>query len=577
MGDAAKRKALQALLAAKEAADEAERQKDPLTFYNEHPVESFFYEQLGENRRLGPGPSQLEALLSTKTFRMVEGGNRSGKTVHALAEVAMYARNRHPVRRWTIPPRILVLITTRKQAKLVWQRRLFEKSEVFGPASEFPFIPASEIADRAKVKDIDYTYAGSEKVMTRVGMKNGAEIFFYWAGAAQAWQNIEGVTFDAVVRDESTKDMAGNEQMMTEIKMRLFDAQCHPVKKREHAGWLLWVSTATKSSVERDEYKEMALSGDEDWGYFRLSADDNPMITKEDRQRAAASMSDEDAAVRLWGTEEYDSRFMVLRKFFDQKRAVYEKSIFPRTTDNLWAAIDPAFGRTGSKHGILLIALSEDDPDTYKVLCEDSKKNCSVADQIDILMQMMASFERADLEGVVMDPAARKTESTGKSVYSQYIEELGKRNVKVWRNQVVLGRNRKDDVYPLLQSVLQQNRIRINPECGQLVKQINECRTKEPTVYSGPRGVIDKHLDVLKALQYFVSRGVRWVDRGLAPRVKPKCQHLWDPKEQGYDASGVEDEALRVHVARLKGSAAIAARLNRRRLPAGYMPTIRIA
>ena len=572
-----RRKVLEALLAAKEKEADDARLHDPLTFYNETPIEKYWYEDLGEYRRLGPGPTQLQALLSTKTFRMVEGGNRSGKTVHALVEVGMYARNLHPVRKWTLPPRILILITTRKQAKMVWQKRLFERSEIFGPAYDFPIIPQSEIADKKKTKDIDYTYAGSEKIMTRVALKNGAEIFFYWAGAAQAWQNIEGVTFDAVVRDESTKDMAGNEQMMTEIKMRLFDSQCHPVKKREFAGWLLWVSTATKPSVERDEYKEMALSGDESWGYFLLTSDDNPMITKEDREKAAKSMSEEDAAVRLWGSESYDSRFMVLRKFFDQERAVFKKSYFPVPTDNLWACIDPAFGRTGSKHGIVLVAISEESPDVYKVLCEDSKRNCSVSDQVDILLQMMASFERSDLEGMVMDPAARKTESTGQSVYSQYIAEILRRQVKVHRGQVVLGRNRKEDVYPMLQTVLQRNRVLINPECTQLVKQINECRTKEPTVYSGPRGVIDKHLDVLKSLQYFVSRGIVWVDRGVAKRAKPSIAAHWDPVQDGWDTTGVEDEDMKVHVNRLKTSSLIAERMTRRSVRKGYLPVIRMS
>jgi hypothetical protein len=545
-------------------AEEEARNSDPLNWYNEHPMEDYWMEEAGRCIRLGPSEDQLSAMLCTKPYRMVEGGNRSGKTVQGLVEVAMYARNRHPVRKWTIPPKILVLITRRQQAKMVWQKRLFDSCEIFGPAYDQPLIPESEIADKSKSKDIDYTYAGSEKVMVRVGLKNGAAIHFYWSGAAQAWQNIEGVTFDAVVRDESTKDAAGNDHMMTEIKMRLFDSQCHPTKKKEHAGWLLWVSTDTKPSAERDEYKAMAQSGDPDWGYFRLRPGSNPMITMEDLERQAKSMSDEDAAVRVWGTAGADDRLRVFAKHFNQELAVYKTSYFPLPTDNLWAWIDPAFGRTGSFHGIALVAISQAQPTTYKVIAEDARKNCTVQDQIEILLKMMASVERCDLEGVCMDPAAAKTESTGQSVYTQYMKEILRRGVQVHRGQVVLGRNRKDDVYPLMQTVLQQNRLLINPECGKLVRQINECKTKEPTVYSGPRGVVDKHLDVLKAVQYGISRGPVWVDRGVAKKARPNSAAEWSP-DMGFDVTDDMDDASKKHIYFLRRSADLVKRFQKRR------------
>jgi hypothetical protein len=566
--DREQRKLLEELLRQREEeerkAEEDARNSDPLNFYNEHPIEDYWMEEAQRHIRLGPSEDQLEALMSPKLYRMVDAGNRGGKTIHALAEVAMYARNRHPVRKWTLPPKILVLITTRKQAKMVWQKRLFERCEIFGPAYDKPLIPQSEIADKAKSKDIDYTYAGSEKVMVRVGLKNGAEIHFYWSGAAQAWQNIEGVTFDAVVRDESTKDAAGNDHMMTEIKMRLFDSQCHPVKKKEGAGWLLWVSTDTKPSAERDEYKAMAQSGDPDWGYFHLRPGSNPMITMEDLKRQAGSMSEEDAAVRVWGTAGSEDRLRVFAKHFNQQKSVYEKSYFPLPTDNLWVWIDPAFGRTGSFHGIVLAAISEDEPDTYKIIAEDARKNCSVQEQVQILMMMLSSVERCDLEGICMDPAAAKTESTGQSVYTQYIKEILRRGVKVHRGQVVLGRNRKDDVYPLMQTVLQQNRLRINPECGKLIKQINECKTRDATVYSGPKGVVDKHLDVLKAVQYGISRGPVWMDRGNAPKSRPKTLSEWRP-EMGYEVAEEMDDAMKRHVQHLMKSASIARRLTKTR------------
>ena len=48
---------------------------DPLTFYNAHPIDDYT-DHRGMKYRLGPSKTQLECLMDTSTYRILEGGNR---------------------------------------------------------------------------------------------------------------------------------------------------------------------------------------------------------------------------------------------------------------------------------------------------------------------------------------------------------------------------------------------------------------------------------------------------------------------------------------------------------------------
>ena len=545
---------------------EQQRDQDPLTWYNANPIEDYT-DPKGMTYRLGPSKTQLACMMDTSLYRILEGPNRGGKTIHLLCECAAYARGLHPARPWTIPPRILVLITTRQQAKSVWQDRLLEKSKVFGPAESYPLIPEWEIADRTKKrKDIDYVYMGSTRVASRIGLKNGAEIYFYWSGAADAWTRIEGMDFDAVFRDESNKDGNTGDQLMAELKLRLLDAQCHPDKP--HAGFMLWGATDTKASSEFKEYRQQALSGMPDWGYHKIGPDENPVIGIEARKKMANAMNDDDAKVRLFGEGGYGDRFKVLERHFDPERNVLKEPYQPTATDNLFIFLDPAFGKTGSKHGIILAAIRRDEKNVLRIIAENARANCAVSEQVEIMIGMLNGVGRNSIESIVMDPAAAKTESTGESVYFQYMKELMRRGVTV-HGGMVLGRNRKDDTYPMIITALREGRVLINPECVMLISQICEARSKDPTKYSGPQGVIDKKLDVLAAFRYGVSRNLFYIDRGNQPMTAPKAEAPDDP----LVVTDEMDAYQRQHVNYLRMSADRASRMIKRN---PFMPMRRI-
>ena len=559
--------------AERKALEDERVRNDPLTWYNANPIENYFDEQKGVTYRLGPGPTALKCMLDQSKYRMLEGGNRSGKTVGLLAETSMYARGLHPARPWTIPPRLLVLITSRQQAKSVWQDRLLVRSKFFGPAEHHPLLPEWCLAVRRgtrntrPVPDIDYTYMGSVRLAQRVGLANGAEIFFYWSGANDSWTRIEGMDFDAIVMDETLKDSPASGQLVPELKLRLLDAQCHPEKP--HAGWFLWGATDTKANTEFKEFRELAQSGMDDAAYYKIGPGENPAISFDARVQMAKTMGSEDAAVRLFGEGGYGDRFLVLARHFSLDKHVVKKAYAPNDTDNLFVFLDPAFGRTGSNHGIILAALSKDAPTVYRIIAEDARKNCSVEEQVQIIAEMLTAVGRDSLEAVVIDPAAAKTESTGESVQTQYRRYFKLRGVKLERG-ILPGRNRKDDTYPMIINAFREGRVEINPECAKLVKQINEARSKDPTKYSGPMGVIDKKLDVLAAFRYGISRNLYWIDRGRQNMHAPQPPSSSDMVLEITD--DMSDD-MKLHITRLRQSMRNAARFTR---PSTYLPVRRL-
>ena len=535
---------------------EERRLHDPLTYYTQDPIEHYVDQEKGCTYRLGPGRTALKCMLDTARYRMITSGNRGGKTVALLGETGSYLRNLHPSRPWTIPPRGLVLITSRQQAKAVWADRLLERSKFYGPAEQYPLLPEWCLAKKKSTRrtrprpDIDYIYMGSQRVPFRLGLENGAELFFYWSGANDAWTRIEGMDFDFVVMDETIKESPTGGQLLPELKMRLLDAQNHPQKP--HAGWLFWGATDTKGNSEWAEFKELCQSDYPHASYYRIEIDENPAIPAEARLEMAQTMGEEDQKVRIFGTGGYTDRFLVLARHFDEERNVAKTPYSPNDTDNLFIFLDPAFGKTGSKHGIVLAAISADDPHQIKIIAEDAQKNLSVMEQVGIIREMLVSCRRHSLEAVVIDPSASKTESTGDSVMSQYGKYIRQAGIKMHRG-ILKGRNRKDDTYPMLISAMREGRLLINPECSLLIKQINEARSKDPTKYSGPMGVVDKKLDVLVAVRYGVSRNLSYIDRGPQHMTPPKVVH--DPLDLKFEITEDLEPEIAMHYQRLRKSA----------------------
>lgn len=545
------------------------RETDPLTYYTDDPMEGFVEEwtdprtgeTLRERFRLGPTPTAQACMRCLKPYRLLAGPNRSGKSSHNLAETAMYARGLHPYRpsrgpRWPDyrPIRMLVLVTTRIQAQTIWAERLLKRCDIRGPARAHALIPDWEI------EEVKIEYSGTHKITRKIVLQNGSEVWFAWSGQKNAWQGIEGIAFDAIVRDEST----GNENLLKEIYVRLLDAQGD--KQLPYAGWFLWGATDTKMAQEFQDFQERCRSGNADHAEFVIGPNENPASDIEARRRMAESMSEEDAAVRLHGNADYRDRLAVFKPHMDPGRIQVPRPYIPQDHDNLWVALDPAFGRTGSQSAILFAWTRASAPREIHVSRVILRRNQTIADFArDIADEAQGRW----IEAIVSDPAIKKAESNGRSVLSQFEEALKEHRVRI-RRGIIMGRNRKDDTYPEMITYLHRDRYRFyeDPGCRALYKQMHGAVRKDETTYAGERGVVDKRLDAVAALRYLTSKRPTWVDRGPNPpdsawRVTVRSHAVRDLVE-AEDLPDDLDRSLQEHVEILRSSAARIERMLKR-------------
>lgn len=530
------------------------RERDPFTYYNDEPQERWTDPKTGETFRLGPGPTQLACLQDGKTaFRLLEGGNQTGKTAHCVAECAMYARGIHPSRPWFGPVSILVLITSRQQALRIWHRKMIDKSMLRGPAYNEPMIPSHEI------EKIFYDHAGTGKVPRCIRLKNGSEIEFNWSGTVQTWERIQGGEYDACFIDEAS----GTSKLIAEVKARFLTRIGD--RSRPGSGFILWSATPTMGNDSHRAYRRSCINSEPNFKYFRINSDENPAVRKEARDMLSKSMSQHDAKVRMWGTSTDDEQYLVYADHWKDETHLADPDYVPQLTDNLWVGFDPAFGRTGSDVGLVFAAINRDEPSTVRVVRCIQYRNGTLHEYVQYIQDWL---QGRFLEGIVCDPAIRRTESTGLSVYSQFIDELSAARLTIERG-VICGRNRYEDTIPVVRRYLDLQHVQINAHedgCQELRYQLQSTRTRDPTKYSGPRGVVRKHQDLADALRYLLTVEPAWCDRGPNPlhgKVVPPQQRVLDPTDPAITEDMPED--VRRHKLRIQASIKLIDGLNKGR------------
>lgn len=533
------------------------RAEDPATYYNLTPTEQYTDPESGETYRLGPGPTQLACLKCLEPYRLLEAGNQLGKTTHCVYECAQFARGRHPTRPWYGPVEILVVVPSRQQALTIWYDRLCQRSRIKGPAYNHPLIPAREI------RKIYYHYSGSGKVPGRIELKNGSNIHFSWAGADGMWERIQGNMYDAIFRDEAT----GNMRLGPELLMRLSSVQSD--QKKPGGGFILWSATPTLINEEYDNYKTRCKGGVEGHAHFLIKSDENPAQSAKVRELMRKAMSEEDARVRLDGTDDYKARYLIYAPYWSDERHMASEDYEPGLYDNLWIAFDPAFGRTASEVGVLCAAINKDEPTRLRIVRFYHYKGGTLSDHVDCMREWL---DGRTAEAIVCDPAILKTESTGLSVYSQLCELISDspHEVKTHRG-AVLGRNRLDDGIPMVRSYLEQNQIVVNPNspgCGAVRYGIMDYRTREESKYNEGRGVVRKRTEAVDCLRYLVTQQPTWVQRKANPRNGQHINELQvvDPEFTPDDFAKLSPEE-QTHRRRLAYSAKTVARIRRRRGP----------
>ncbi len=470
-----------------------------------------------EQQRLDPvrqykaGPTCTRCMSSTKIYRLINGGNQVGKTAYAVWEAAAMLRGVHPVKKWYGPVILLIVVPSRQQAVALWGKRLLEASQMPGEIGTKPYIPPDEI------KKVWWNYSGSGKAPGRIELHNGSEAYFAWAGDDSMWERIQGLKLDYIIRDEAV----GNRKLGPELIMRLVAARSDISKT--WAGGILWVGTPTLDNEEYDEFQKRCREGKPDYEEFFIQPHENPAVSMQVRESARDTMDADDQAVRLDGGASATDRDKIYRRQWSDERHVRKDDYIPGDYDNLLVAFDPGMGHPA---GTLFAAQNDEHPRKIRCLKFTAVRNQPLHYH---LAQMAEWLEGRALEMLVLDPAALKRESNGKSIYTQIEEVLFGENPPFLCRQLTLGRNRHWDGINLVWRYLDpepgnptaEPLVEVNPDspgCGLLRYQMTMYKGREETKYTGPNGVVKKNDEGPDCLRYLITKEPYWSNRGANPK-----------------------------------------------------------
>ena len=535
--------------------------------------------RLREMRALDPCRQFLEALatetqkkiLQSNTLnRLVSAANQSGKTTVAIVECAAMLRGIHPHKPSFGPVRILIIVPSRTQAAGIWGKRLLEASNIRHQVtsakgekvdlSNRPLIPKSEI------EHITWNYSPTGKYFGLLKLKNGSEAMIMLSGDPHAWERIQGLTFDEVFQDEAI----GNEALGQEISLRLAAARTARERdKRAWGGGRTWVATATLVNDEFEEYKKRCEEGVAGHELFWIHPAENPAVSMEVRNAMRSSMSAEEAAVRLDGTEGAIHDVLIFRQQWSRDRHVLAEIEPIHPKDNIWCAWDPGWDHP---FGLVFFTQSQFHPSRLRVIqCYRDRKKT-----LDHIANLIAMFMNGRwLEGLVFDPAALKTEhGRGESLSYQMEQLLQQMQVKTMRG-ILMGRNRYEDTLPLMQRYLDpdpKDKARdpllvIDPPTeangtGILIEQLAKYRRKVVQKGASLRGhnIHREDDDLVDPVRYMISRQPAWADR--QPNMPSSVSLSAGPGRQraneAHDPYKITEEMSadqRLHVMRLRESA----------------------
>lgn len=346
-------------------------------------------------RHLTLTPTQLAFRHALTRHRLIEGGNRKGKTTVRCADSASVLRNMHPVRSFGRPIRMLLLTKSRLQMAEVVGRKLFKKSEVQGPMGQFPLIPDYEI------DELGHQKIGGIEVPYYLRMKNGNEAFMKWADTVSTRDAIQGVKFDLADLDED----AGSLELLREVYSRFMDC-------RDEGPWfgaITWSATPEKSSEALENFREDAKHAGKEYSYHNIRASEAHWISAETTAEAVRQQG-EMADVKVYGTKTASEVYSVYGDKYDSRRHQLEKDHVIEPSDNLWVSYDP-----GVDHptGLLVSAFTPAHPQRVILVKYFNLIKTSVEEEVLALKHYLCGRW---LAGWIYDTNAKnQTKETGRS------------------------------------------------------------------------------------------------------------------------------------------------------------------
>lgn len=467
-------------------------------------------------------PTQRSFFTSRASFRLLTGGNRSGKTATGLVELSMLARNIHPHRKPYRKLTIIAYAISRQQAAEVVQKKLFESSELPGFDDE-PMIPAREV---------DWDESGSIKAgfrtWYRIVMKNGNRILFSWSDSEDTQKRIQGVQADYVFFDEN----AGSRKLLVESLMRLRDVRSAARRGDYgedgwHAGGIIWCATATDINEGFDDFKEHCENPAEpDWALYYIPPGENPTVDEND-EAINDFLTDEERAIRIHGTASAADLVRIYANQWDEEKHLFSEPLPHSSSDNIWLGYDP-----GMDHptGLVFVIITKADPSTLNIVRYIRHNRRTMAEDAAAVAEFLQGRR---LAGVVYDTVMKNTDKRGSSTLRLMKEEFAAAGITPLSGYFAAAKNHQQGI-TLVRRYLQPLRggpplLRFYNDVDSGVKaglrELLNYRGKEATQFTGAGGVVKKNDEFPDCLRYLVMRRLVHLDRlscGKVVRGAPK-------------------------------------------------------
>jgi hypothetical protein len=211
---------------------------------------------------------------SEARYRLLFGGNQSGKSRSAAFEISCWLRGKHPYRNIPSPPNKIWSISAEYSTLVEGVYR-----HLWGDP-ENRFIPDWEIDDVGP-------NVPQQRLPTFIRLKNGSQVDFKSAkGDTKAREKFQAAEVDLISIDEEVV-----EAIWTELQARTM----------ARGGQFIISATLVESYDWIVKLQDLALSGNKSYFLTRLDSRQNPHLHQETIEHLAESWSQEEQEVRFQG------------------------------------------------------------------------------------------------------------------------------------------------------------------------------------------------------------------------------------------------------------------------------------
>lgn len=332
---------------------------------------------------------------SDARFRLIIGGNRSGKTTAGAIETAWWGTGEHPYLKVPTPCKILCVENTWSLVGDPMWRKLSKPQGLKGPGA------SSEILASRYVDHVAYM-SKQLNIPEKVILKNGSTIDFRSADAGR--EKFEGAEFDFVWIDEEVSDS----EVYQEIQRGLVD----------RGGRLIWTATPLGRSRAMLELHEEAQDGCPEVCEVQLSIFDNPYLDDAAREAFVERVPEDRRETRLFGA------FLILEGlvYGEWDRDMHEMSrkefaeLDPRNPRVV--VVDPGYAHPCAVLWFMMLRPEQGQARKSVAYREYYQKRRTVSETVKAIARLSGG---EPLTAAIIDRESLKTNQSGaKSLYEQY-------------------------------------------------------------------------------------------------------------------------------------------------------------